>query len=102
MLSTQGSLARGIDLPTLGRHALIVGILSLGCALWIGAMNRIDEPLVTSDYAPIISVGEVDVPAYYFPAEADTTERYVAARETDCGRTGSTVPHDYPVGWLKP
>ena len=99
MSSTQGSLAREIDRSTLGRHALIVGILSLACAFWIGAMDWVDEPLVTSDDAPITTVGELDVPAYYFPVEADTTERYVAARETDCG---ATAPRDYPVGWLKP
>ena len=102
MSSIQGFVALDIDRPTLGRHALIAGTLALACVLWIGAIDDIDVPSVTSEYVPVTTAGDVDVPGYYFPVEADSTEKYVAVRETDCGGTGGTSAHDFPSGWMKP
>lgn len=79
-----------VDRPTLGRHALIVGILSALSVAWIGAADRSTR------------AGDVIVPAYYFPIEADVMETYVAAKKVDCGGAGDDLPLDYPAGWLKP
>lgn len=90
MSTTQCPSLLAIDRPTLGRHALIVGVLSAVCVMWIGTTDQNTR------------AGDLIVPAYYFPIEADVTEKYVAAREIDCGGAISSAPLDYPAGWLKP
>lgn len=107
----RASLAYELFRPTFARHAHAIGIVLLLGVLWIGALDMGNEPLADSDFVPATATlsatvttkaGEVDVPAYYFPNEAVGTDRYIGARESDCGATASALPRDYPRGWLKP
>lgn len=90
MQTTRWPMLLPVDRSTLGRHALIVGILSIASVVWIGAANDSTKS------------GDVVVPAYYFPIEADTVEKYVEAKKVDCVGSSDGLALDYPAGWLKP
>ncbi len=111
MSSMQGSLAFELFRPTLDRYAPLAGALLLVGAFWIWAMDGNDDALQTHDFAPSVvspsptlttKAGELDVPLYYFPDAATGTDRYVGARDGDCGQTAGALPHDYPQDWLRP
>lgn len=111
MASIQESAELNLVRPTFGRRALITGILFLVGVFWIAAMDSNDKSLITSDSVPATAdtsvtvstkLQSVDVPAYHFPDVADRADTYITPKETDCGRTASTPPHDYPSGWLRP
>lgn len=103
MSSMQKTVALESVSTEFGRHALFAGVLVLMGGFWFGAMYSNDDPAtVKPSVAATTTAGKVEVPAYYFPVEADGVDTYMGARETDCGGTMSAVPHDYPSGWLRP
>jgi len=111
MASMRATLAYELFRPTFARHAQALGIASLVGVLWVGALftgsgSPLDSELVPATTTPSVVVttkaGELDVPSYYFPNEAVGTDKYLSARDGDCGGSAVVAPLDYPEGWLRP
>jgi len=111
MAYMQTSLAYELYRPAIDRYAPIVAILFLVGMFWIGSMDSQDEASPPADFSTTVSepsetitmkAGEIEVPIYYFPDSATGTDKYVSARDADCGQASGTPPHDYPRDWMKP
>lgn len=68
-------------------------VILLAGFLWVMARDSSTSDFIPSDLdvgivdvpVQIIKAGELDVPVYYFPDAATGTDRYVTAKDGDCG-----------------